>query len=62
MKKVWIKKSHSFKQAEEFDQNYYLKMSAKERLEIVQFLRERVSKLKNENGSPGRLRRVIKII
>lgn len=63
MKKIWINKAKSFKQAEKFNQNYYLKMTETERLEIIQFLREMRNKIggrKHENREG--LRRVIKII
>ena len=64
MKKIWMHKAHSFKEAEEFDRDYYLRMGPQERLETVQFLREIYSKF----GRPSRyedrkgLRRTIKII
>jgi len=64
MKKVWIKKSFSFREADNFDRSYYRKMSPQERLEIMQFLREVYYKLrgnlKNESGKG--LRRVIRVI
>jgi hypothetical protein len=40
MKKCWVNKPDSFEQAKEFDKNYYLPMSSKERLETMQSLRE----------------------
>lgn len=65
MKKVWIKKTKSFKAAAQFDIDYYLSMSPSERLDTMQLLREMVSKIKKglkyERGRKG-LRRVIKII
>jgi len=63
MKKIWINRANSFKEAAEFDSAYYMKMSKSERISTMQFLREIYRKLKgpgNENGK--RLRRVIKII
>lgn len=60
MKKIWVNKANSFKEAEEFDNNYYLSMSASERLEIMQELRDIYYKIKNE--SRKRLSRFIKII
>ncbi|MFH1593374.1 MAG: hypothetical protein ABID09_01590 [Candidatus Omnitrophota bacterium] len=63
MKKIWVNKAKSFKEAERFDNSYYLSMSRTERLETMQFLREiyyKIKGLKNE-GRKG-LRRVIKII
>lgn len=61
MKKLWVKKSKSFKSAQQFDIGYYLSMSSSERLNTMQFLREIALRLKNGKGRKG-LRRVIKII
>jgi hypothetical protein len=64
MKRIWMKKSSSFKKAEEFDQDYYLKMTPSERLDIMQYLREiyyKFGRKKKPNGR-ARLRRVLKII
>lgn len=71
-KKIWVNVAHSFKEAEEFDTNYYLSMSRSERLATMQFLREiyfnkilpnfgHRKGLKNEQGGK-RLRRVITVI
>ena len=63
MKKIWINKANSFKEAAEFDSDYYMKMPKAERINTMQLLREIYRKLKaprNENGK--RLRRVIKVI
>jgi len=63
VKKIWINKANSFKEAAEFDSDYYMKMSKAERINTMQLLREIYRKLKaprNENGK--RLRRVIKVI
>jgi hypothetical protein len=64
MKKIWIYKTDSFRKAEEFDTDYYLKMSKSKRLEIVQFLREMYQKIKGLRNNESRkgLRRVIKVI
>lgn len=64
MKKIWVNKVDSFDAAQEFDDDYYLSMSSKERLETVQFLREIYFKMKKglDNDDRKRLRRVIKII
>jgi hypothetical protein len=35
--KIWVNKSNSFKEAQEFDDSYYLSMTPTERLETVQF-------------------------
>jgi hypothetical protein len=65
LKRIWIRKSNSFKTAKCFDVNYYLSMSPSERLETMQFLRKTIFKfkkdLKYERNRKG-LRRVIKII
>ena len=64
MKKIWVNKTDSFKDAERFDRDYYFNMSTSARLEIMQLLREEYFKLKkgyiDESGK--RLRRVIRII
>ena len=63
MKKIWVNKARSFKDAEKFDSNYYAAMSRTERLETMQFLRETYHKIKNlKNESRKRLRRVVKVI
>lgn len=64
MKKIWVNKANSFKAAERFDNDYYLKMTSSERLETVQFLREEYFKIKKglRNEDRKRLRRVFRII
>jgi len=63
MRKIWVNKAKSFKEAEEFDRNYYAAMSKTEKLETMQFLREMYYKIKNvKNEGRKRLRRVIKVI
>jgi len=63
MKKIWVNKAKSFKEAEEFDRKYYLAMSRIERLETMQFLREIYYKIKGSKGEGRkRLRRVIRVI
>jgi len=63
MKKVWAHKCASFKEAEEFDRQYYFSMSPAQRLETMQLLRQSFFKLKGQKYDRGkRLRRVIKII
>jgi hypothetical protein len=61
---IWIHKSPSFKASEEFERDYYAKMSPKERLEVVQQLRELYFKMKkgSKNECAKRLRRSVKII
>jgi hypothetical protein len=64
MKKIWVNKAGSFKEALEFDAAYYLSLSREERLESVQLLREAYFKSKGmefrEDGK--RLRRIFRII
>jgi hypothetical protein len=64
MKRIWINKAGSFKEAQDYDISYYLSLSSEERLECVQFLREEYFKFNGiefrEDGK--RLRRVFKII
>lgn len=62
MKKIWVKKLNSFKEANKFDQDYYLKMSTKERLETIQFLREEFFKIKGKDASRKGLRRIFKVV
>lgn len=61
---IWINKSKSFEEALKFDDSYYLSMSAEERLETVQFLREEYLRLSKESHNDGRkrLRRILKVI
>lgn len=64
MKKIWMHKARSFKEAEEFDKNYYLCMGPEERIETVQLLREmhfKSRRLSQDDDRKG-LRRTIKII
>ena len=61
MKKIWINKVNSFKEAEEFDRKYYARMTPEERLSIVQELREIHFKFLNPDSKP-RLQRVIKVV
>ena len=69
MKKVWMHISRSFKEADEFDRQYYLKMTPQERLYIMQELREIyysfVKPFKGEKRRHGHrkgLQRVIRIV
>ena len=64
MKRIWANKAASFRDAEKFERNYYLSMSASKRLETMQLLRERYYKIKERPGRESRegLRRVIRII
>ena len=64
MKRIWMRKAKSFAEAHEHDLEYYYNMSAKKRLEIVQFLREQYPKFArvNTNESGKRLRRIVTIV
>ncbi len=64
MKKIWVKKFNFFESATKFDEDYYINMSGKQRLEIVQFLRDNHFKIcrGKKNESRKGLRRFIKII
>ena len=63
MKKIWVKKANSFKEAQEFDIKYYRAMSKKERVETVQLLREIYYKIKGyKNEGRKRLRRIVRIV
>jgi hypothetical protein len=62
--KIWINKALSFSEAKKSDDSYYLSLSASERLDTVQFLREEYKKIKKgcDYESGKRLPRVLKII
>ena len=64
MKKIWVNRARSFKEAQDFDIAYYASLSSTERLEIVQILREEFFKSNGlefrEDGK--RLRRVFRVI
>ncbi len=64
MKKIWVNRARSFKEAEDFDIAYYASLSSTERVESVQILREEFFKSNGlefrEDGK--RLRRVSKVI
>ena len=63
MKKIWIHKADSFKEANEFDDRYYLLKSPKERLSDIQFCREMFLKIKGKASARRKgLRRFIRII
>ncbi|MFA6549086.1 MAG: hypothetical protein WCT39_04060 [Candidatus Margulisiibacteriota bacterium] len=64
MKKLWIKKFSSFKEAEKADQQDYSNLSPAERLDIIQFLRESYFRAKGMFTHDGRsrLRRSVKIL
>jgi len=62
--KVWVKKLCSFSEARDQDLEYYLNMSAEERLETIQFLREQYFKIKGtDSDESGKgLRRTVRIV
>ena len=64
MKKIWVNRARSFKEAQDFDIAYYASLSSTERVEIVQILREEFFKSSGfkfrEDGK--RLRRVSRVI
>jgi len=62
--KVWVKKIGSFSEAQDQDLEYYLNMSAQERLETVQFLREQYLKFNgiSPDESGKGLRRTVRIV
>ncbi len=63
MKKIWMHRANSFKEAADFESDYYMNMTGAERLNTMQFLRETYLKLKARGHGNGKgLRRVIKII
>jgi len=66
MKRIWVHKATSFRDAEEFDRHYYRAMSAKERVETVQYLRElylRLPSRHRKHAPNGKgLRRVLTIV
>lgn len=47
-KKIWVNKINSFSKAQDFDDSYYLSLTPREKLEMVQFLREEYRKLKRD--------------
>jgi hypothetical protein len=64
MGKIWVNKANSFKAAENFESDYYLKMDALKRLDTVQLLRKWYFKIKRGRKYENRegLRRIIKVI
>ncbi len=62
MKRIWVHKAKSFAEAERFDRRYYRAMSAKERVETVDWLRQIARKFKRMGNGGTRLRRVIAVV
>ncbi|MBI3321861.1 MAG: hypothetical protein HYZ91_06305 [Candidatus Omnitrophica bacterium] len=50
MKKIWVHKARSFEEAERFERRYYQAMSATERVETVDWLRQVARKLQKRHG------------
>jgi hypothetical protein len=61
-KKIIINKFTSFKEAEEWEDEYYLFKSKEERLSDIQYCREIYFKLLNKNAGRKRFRRVFRVI
>lgn len=61
---IWVKRFHSFKDAETEELYYYASMTPEERLSIVQLLREEYWKFKGPKGNESRKRlsRVFKVV
>ena len=62
MKRIWVHKAKSFEDAERFERRYYRAMSARERVETVDWLRQVARKFKKIGNGRTRLRRVITIV
>ncbi len=62
MKKVWVHKARSFKEAERFERRYYQAMSPNERVATVDWLRLAARKDKKVKNGGTRLRRVVRIV
>jgi hypothetical protein len=63
-RRIWVNKANSFTEAHQFDADYYRNLSAVERVETIQILREIHF---NATGLPAcengkRLRRILRII
>ena len=62
MDKIVINKAKSFKEAQEWQDNYYMSKTGRERLSDVQICRENYFKIKGINAGRKRLRRVFRIV
>lgn len=64
MKKIWVHKANSFREAEKFDREYYFHLGVSKRIEIMQLLREMYLKINKRAGNENRkrLRRVITFV
>jgi hypothetical protein len=64
-KDIWVKKSNSFKSADEFNIAYYLSMHPQQRIDTMQFLRSIAFNIKKDlkrGKGRKRLQRVIRVI
>jgi len=63
MKKApWVRKAHSFEEADEMDWEDYMSMTPSERLSILQELREQHKKFGGTYAHRKRLRRVVRVV
>ncbi|MBI1992645.1 MAG: hypothetical protein HYY59_06280 [Candidatus Omnitrophica bacterium] len=65
MKKIWVRKAKSFREAERFDRQYYEMFSPNERVETVDWLRRiarKIGKIGKVGHGGTRLRRVIGVV
>ena len=62
MDKIVINKTKSFKEAQNWQNNYYISKTVKERLSDVQICRENYFKIKGINAGRKRLRRIFRIV
>jgi len=60
--KIVINKAKSFKEAQEWQNNYYISKPVKERLSDVQRCRENYFKIKGINAGRKRLRRIFRVV
>jgi len=60
--KIVINKTKSFKEAQNWQNNYYISKTVKERLSDVQICRENYFKIKGINAGRKRLRRIFRIV
>jgi len=62
LKKIWVQKATSFREAARFDRQYYQALSPNERIEIVDRLRSMVRKFRKGRNGGTRLRKVIRVV
>ena len=61
-KLLWVNKAKSFKDAKDFEDEYYISMSPEEKLSMIQFCREQYHNKLNSNENRKGFRRFLKII